>query len=232
MARVVEPTKAPPSTPRTEFGDKTKVHTRYYLEDGTQVPGVTTVTGILDKSALKNWAWKMGLKGEDIYKYTDEAKAIGSLAHELIAQSLGGPSAKVKAYSPDQLERAEYSVKVFADWRLRHSDLEPVAVEVPLVSEAHRYGGTIDLVARIDGRTELIDFKTGSGIWPEHEVQVGAYWKLLEQSGQKIEGARILRIGRTEGEAMDERVLTGRQVLNGWRIFEHCLAIYGLKKKR
>lgn len=231
MARVVPPDKAPPSTPRTEFGDKTKVHQRYYLKDGTQVPGVTTVTGLLDKPALKGWAWKMGLKGEDIYKYTDEAKAIGSLAHELIAESLGGPAAKVKGYSPDQLERAQYSVKVFADWQARHGDLKPLSIELPLVSEAHHYGGTIDLVAEIDGHVELIDFKTGSGIWPEHEVQVGAYWKLLDEGGARIEGARILRIGRTEGESIDERTLTGVQVLNGWRVFEHCLAIHRLKKK-
>ena len=34
----------------------TKTHTRYYLQDGTLVPGSTTVTGLLNKPALVKWA--------------------------------------------------------------------------------------------------------------------------------------------------------------------------------
>ena len=39
-------------------------HTKYYLPDGTQVPGVTTVLGAtLPKHALVDWAWKLGMEG-------------------------------------------------------------------------------------------------------------------------------------------------------------------------
>lgn len=230
MARVTPPAKAPPVTPRTDFGDKVKAHQRYYTSSGEQVPGVTTVLGVLNKPALVPWANRLGLQGIDTSKYVDEAASVGTLAHYLIECRLKEEMPLLDDYTPAQLERAQYGVHAFNKWLSGH-DLKPLAVEVQLVSDEHRYGGTIDLVALIDGLPELVDIKTGSGIWPEHEYQVGAYWKLLEESGQHIEGARILRIGRTEGEGMEERILTGVQVLNGWRLFQHCLAIHRLKKR-
>jgi len=53
---------------------KTKAHTRYYLADGTLVPGSTTVCGVLNKPALVRWANQLGLQGIDSTKYTDKAK--------------------------------------------------------------------------------------------------------------------------------------------------------------
>ena len=40
-----------------------RAHQRYKIEDGTIVPGVTTVVGILNKPALVPWANKLGLEG-------------------------------------------------------------------------------------------------------------------------------------------------------------------------
>lgn len=36
----------------------TKVHTKYISKDGEQVPGVTTILGILSKPALIHWSWE------------------------------------------------------------------------------------------------------------------------------------------------------------------------------
>ncbi len=44
---------------------RSKVHTRYKLKNGLLVPGVTTVTGVLDKPALIIWANRLGLQGID-----------------------------------------------------------------------------------------------------------------------------------------------------------------------
>jgi len=171
----------------------------------------------------------MGLQGIDTNKYVDEAASVGTLAHALIIDGLGGPAVRLGDFTADQLTRARYGVTVFEDWRKRH-DLKPLLLEEPIVSDEYRYGGTIDIVGELDGEVTLLDLKTSSGIYDEHIFQVGAYWKLLDQK-IKISGARILRIGRTEGELMDEKVLSGTQVLNAWRVFEHCLQIYRLKKR-
>jgi hypothetical protein len=172
----------------------------------------------------------MGLQGIDTSKYVDETASIGTLAHALIAERLGGAKVPHGDFTANQLERAEHGVSAFENWQVSH-ELKVTMLEAPLVSEVHRFGGTVDVLAHIDGVLELIDLKTSSGIWPEHIYQIGAYWKLLAENGFEIRGARILRIGRTESEGMEEHQLTGVQILNGWRVFEHCLAIYGLKKK-
>lgn len=54
----------------------TKAHTRYYLSDGTLVPGATTVTGLLNKPALVKWANNLGLQGIDSSKYVDKAARV------------------------------------------------------------------------------------------------------------------------------------------------------------
>ena len=66
--------------------------------------------------------------------------------------------------------------------------------------------------------------------WRIAEAPLAADEGRLAEAGQEIKGARILRIGRTEGEGMDERILSGPQVLNAWRVFEHALAIWRLRK--
>ncbi len=207
-----------------------RAHQRYYAADGTQLPGVTTILGVLNKPALVPWANRMGLQGIDTSKYVDEAASVGTLAHALIAESLGGAKVPHGDFTADQMARAQHGVKAFEMWK-SSLDFKVQLVETPLVSETYRYGGTIDCLASINGVLELIDIKTSSGIWPEHIYQVGAYWRLVDEQGPKILGARILRIGRTEGEGMEEHRLSGVQILNGWRVFQHALAIYQLKKK-
>lgn len=230
MARVTAPPKQPPATPQTDFGEKVKAHTRYVAADGKQVPGVTTILGVLAKPALVPWANRMGLQGIDTSKYVDEAASIGTLAHALIMESLGGVAVRHGDFTADQLTRAEHGVKTFKGW-LKGKDFKPTLLEEPLTSNIYRYGGTIDILATLDGDLVLIDLKTSSGIYDEHVYQVGGYWKLLQEYAYEISGARILRIGRTEGDGLEERVLSGAQVLNGWRVFEHCLAIWALKRR-
>ena len=120
MARITEPDKAPPVTPQTDFGAKVKAHQRYYTSFGEQVPGVTTVLAVLSKPALVAWANRMGLQGIDTNKYVDEAASVGTLAHALIVEELGGVEAHRSDFSADQIVRAANSVHVFREWQKVH----------------------------------------------------------------------------------------------------------------
>ena len=228
-SRVTPPAHQPPATPQTDFGKKVMAHTRYRTSAGKQVPGVTTVLGVLNKPALVAWANRLGLEGIDSRSYTDEAAAVGKLAHALIECELKGEDPDLSDFSQAQIDRAQFGVEAFHTWRAAHQ-LEPVLVEASIVSDEFGFGGTIDCVAVLDDVLTLLDFKTSSGIYDEHKFQVSAYWRLLKEAGYEIKGARILKIGRTEGEGLEEHTITGRQILHGWRIFEHCLEIYQLRK--
>ena len=229
MARVVELRPKP----KTEnLGSKVRAHQRYYTSDGSLVPGVTTVVRVLgfNTDVLVRWANKEGLAGRDTNKIKDETAAIGSLAHLLIEAELKGEEPDLADFTENQFERAQHALKAFHDWRQQRV-LKPQLTEVSLVSEEFGFGGTIDCWGDLDGLPHLLDFKTARGVWLEHRIQVSAYWKLLKENGYDVQGVRILRIPRTPEEGFEEHVISGAQVLAGWRIFRRALEIYQLEKE-
>ncbi len=183
---------------------KTKAHQKYLLADGkTQVPGVTTITGQLAKPALVPWANKLGLAGIDVSKFVDDKSQIGTLAHEMILAHLSKRQPETEDYSKNQIDAAENAFLSYLEWEKGHK-LIPELTEVQAVSEKLGYGGTFDLYGLVDGVYELIDFKTGSGIYPEMWLQVAAYGQIVP--GDSPQRYRILNIPRTEDESFKEEV--------------------------
>jgi len=209
---------------------KTKAHIRYRLADKTIVPGVTTVLGLLAKPALVPWANKLGLQGIDTNKYVDDKAAIGTLAHAMITDHLSGTKTDFSDYSANQISQAENSVLSFWEWEKDHKIEEVFFVERPLVSEAHRFGGTLDIYAKVNGQSEIIDLKTGSGIYKEAIFQVAALKRLLEEHGHPVDQCRVVNIPRAETEAFTERLCSPTELESGWSIFLNLLSVHGLMK--
>ena len=215
---------------------KTKAHQRYRLkptEDwpkGQIVAGVTTIVGILNKPALVPWANKMGLKGVDVKKYVDDKADIGTLAHAKIIGELTSQEVDVSDYSQQQIDAADNACLSFYEWQKEH-ELQIVSAEEALVSEKYKFGGKYDIYGSINGRRELLDLKTGSGIWPEHYYQLGGYLILLEEAGWLIDQIRILNIPRTEDENFQEIILSGRMIDLSKEMFLDCLSIYNRQKE-
>ena len=208
-----------------------KAHIRYKTKDNDPVPGATTILGILNKPALVKWSNNLGLQGISVDKYVDDKAAIGTLGHALVTDHYAGVTTDTSDYSANQIDQAQNSALSFWEWEKGHPIKRAVLVETPLVSEIHRFGGTADLyVETQDGALELLDLKTGKGIWPEHEYQVAAYRELLFEAGHAVDRVRILNIPRSEDEAFVEKVLSEQELETGWKIFLCCLEIYNLKK--
>jgi hypothetical protein len=212
---------------------KVKAHIRYKTEDGTIVPGVTTITGSQigwSKQALINWANRIGLQGISASKYKDDKAEIGTLGHELITNWLLKQETDTSDYSKNQIDAAENSALSFHEWA-KGKKIEPILIEKALVSEKHRFGGKADIYAKVDDIPELNDLKTGSGIYEEMIIQVSAYAHLLEENGHPVERVRILNIPRTEDERFMEQVIGKQQLEVAWKIFLNCLENYQLRKK-
>jgi len=207
---------------------RSRAHITYKLQDGMAVPGVTTVLGILNKPALVPWANRLGLQGIDSTKYVDEKAAIGTLAHQMIANYLRGEETDTSEYSKVQIDQAENAVLSFFEWEKTHH-ITPILVEEPLVSEYFHFGGTIDCLGQINGNLCLLDLKTSRGIFPEMLIQLAAYRQLLVEHGHKVDQTTILRIGRTDDEGFEERLVN--ELEKRWQIFQHCLEIYRLQKE-
>jgi hypothetical protein len=210
---------------------KTKGHIRYRIADKTIVPGITTVLGLMAKPALVPWANKLGLAGIDVSKYVDDKADIGTLAHAMVTDKLIGKETDTSDYSKNQIDLAENCALSFWSWEREHPIEEVYFVERPMVSEAHRFGGTLDIYAKTGGRREIIDLKTGRGIYDEAVWQVATLKVLLEENGFPVDGTRIINIPRAESEAFMEKVVTEKENEVGWEIFKHLLAVYQLKKE-
>lgn len=208
----------------------TKAHTRYATEDGIIVPGVTTITGLLNKPALVAWANKLGLQGIDSTKYVDVTAQIGTCAHHMIECDLQGIEPSLDEYSPDVVDKAENSLIKYWEWK-KSNEIEPIFIEGKFVSEKYLYGGTLDLYCKLNGKKTLVDLKSSKAIWEEFFYQLAGYNNLLEEQDHFPEEYRILRFGRDESEGHEEMVL-GREALKTyWEIFYHLLQVYHLKKK-
>lgn len=207
---------------------KSKQHTVYKTKDGTRVPGVTTVLGVLAKPALIAWANKQGLAGIDTQKYVERAADAGTACHAMIEAHLKGETFDASTYAPDLLGLAENGFLKYLEWEGHHK-VEAVQSELALVSEEHKYGGTIDMYCKLDGSLTLVDFKTNStGVFDEMRHQVVAYRKLLIENGYPVNRIVIIRLGKSDQLDM-EAVEVGDWDLH-WSMFLACKTIYDLQK--
>lgn len=214
---------------------KAKTHTIYKTSKG-RVPGVTTVTGILNKPALVPWANKLGLQGIEVAKYVDDLAEIGTLAHYMIechvkSQIQGEPvEPELDDYSRNQIDSAENSFLKFLEWEKRNK-VKYIGAEMLLTSEKMQYGGQVDIYAEVNDRKTLIDIKTCKGIFSDHFLQVGGgYAPLLEENGHKVEDVRIVRVGRCEDEGIEAEDRQVPKLETFQELFRLCRRIYELNK--
>ena len=205
-----------------------KAHVVYKLQNGKKVPGTTTILSILNKPALVHWAWDLGMNGIDYRTYRDTTARIGTLAHYFVQCDMTGIEPDTSEYSPLEIDQAENSLLSYYEWR-KGKNITAIENELPLVSEKFEYGGTIDILAEIDGELWLIDVKTGKAIYTEMLHQFAAYRQLLNENGYDVQKAKILRIGRDETEGFEERTIT--DFSKHWELFYHCLQIYKIQKE-
>ena len=215
-----------------KIAKRAKAHTVYKTADGKRVPGVTTILRVINKPALVVWANNLGLQNINSRNYVDETATIGTLAHEMIQEYLGGPKWDRTAYNPEQVDSAENAVISFFEWeKVNGYKFETLKIEMPLVSEKYRYGGTVDWFGYINGKKWLIDIKTCKELYPEHTFQVAAYWQALIENGYEADGVRILRVGRAEDEGFDDRVIYASELEKAWKVFEAAMNLYRLKNE-
>lgn len=214
---------------------KTRAHQVYKQKEGRIVPGVTTVLGILDKPALLYWAWNLGMQKVDYRKFKDDKAEIGTLAHQMVEDHLLGAETDFSDYSPKQRDQAENSFLSWLEWEKQHPIKKVILIEAQFVSEKLPFGGTNDIYCILESEgkdfNEIIDLKTGKGIYDEYSYQVAALKFLAEEKGHLVDRCRIINIPRTEDEAFLEKTIGPEELEVGWKIFQACLKIYHLRKK-
>jgi hypothetical protein len=213
--------------PETALKKKARAHTIYKDAFGNRIPGVTTITGVLNKPALVKWANNLGLQGIDSSAYVDELADVGTLAHKMIEADMQGVQCDTSDYSQTQIDMAENALISYFEWK-KDKAIHPIMVEHQMVS-GNGFGGTIDVYAKINGKLTLLDIKTSKGIFPEMFTQVAAYQMLLEENGHQVDDVKILRVGREESEGFSYENCPKLDLHQS--LFNHCLSIYNLQKE-
>ncbi len=174
----------------------------YFALDKERVPSATTITSRFKESGgLLYWANNEGLAGrtlEDARAATSQsALGIGHLVHSMVEAHIHG----------DPLPQVT-SLQALASYEAWHywwesNNFEVIATEIPLVSEEHRFGGTVDAILR-DGKERLCigDWKTSAGIYADYLLQVAAYgllWNELNEE-QITGGFHVVRFSKEDGD--------------------------------
>lgn len=170
---------------------------RVYEWDGQQYFSVTTILNVLNKPALPSWAAKsvaeyvvqnfsivsdlvgQGQRAAAIdlmkgspWRQRDQAADLGTAVHQAVEQlqSQKYVDPALSALDPDVIP----FIDSFQAW-YEHFKPEIIVSEGTVFNRKYDYAGTLDLIARIDGLTWLIDVKSGKGVYPEYAMQIAAY---------------------------------------------------------
>jgi len=156
---------------------------------GSQVPGVTTVIDTLSKPALPRWAAKetatFAVANRKSWEGLDDAAAIDLLKGAPWRMSGGAMSKGTEIHSiaekllmnqnvdfvPPDIQNAVKGVAQIIEW------LKPevLFMETTIWNMSVGYAGTTDLIAKIDGETWLIDWKSSKDVYPDMGLQLSAY---------------------------------------------------------
>ena len=144
---------------------------------------VTEVLGGLRKIGLEMW-FKMNTL-EFCNKASGKGKIVGTDIHKAIENYILTGQATVESQYPDEVTCALHS---FVKFRKEYPQIKLKWSEQALTSEIHKFNGTIDCIAEIDGTPVILDWKSGEAkqkdapvIYDEYKYQVAAYVNLYNE---------------------------------------------------
>lgn len=206
----------------------------YKLKDGTGINGATTILKNCGwgSDALIFWAWKRGkdFPDEKLYDKQQEYFDAGTLAHSLAESTLKNELLApeiIAQYSKEVQTQAKQTHKNFLHW-LKGNKVKVIELEKHMVSEEYKYGGTPDLIATVNKKLAIVDWKSSKAVYDTYWLQLGAYRQLvLEDMGLDVQEVHILRISK-DYSGWDHMY---RQIQPWmWEGFKACLTLHEIKK--
>lgn len=162
-----------------------------YIFFGRRVPRVTRVLSNMQEEYLMQWANSLGWRRQSYTKTLELASDIGSETHNAIEYYL--KTGNRKEFT--NLE-AKQSFRNFLDYWTKlcfTNEVQVLGLEETLIGPY--YGGTCDMIVRINGKTYLYDFKTSNHIGHKYFSQLAAYREILEKNlFIPIDGVCVLQL--------------------------------------
>lgn len=200
-------------------------HLYYDADTNELLTGTTTILKVKDKPALIQWAsnscaeyfkehfteitkenFEEHFKQAKVAyrKISNKAKDTGSDAHKFIEDWLKDKlDRQIDAEIAELAQNLPFSgdieaqncIKCFCDF---YNAYKPIfrASEMMIGSAKHKFAGTLDFLAEINGELVLGDFKTSTGIFPDYHLQLAGYQICLEEGGVVPAKRLIVRLAK------------------------------------
>lgn len=201
-----------------------------HLQDGTKVPGATTITGQLGNPFLTKWANKLGKQNIDVEEYTKNRARQGELIHMIIQSHLMKCDIDLSNYKDNEIILAEQAFDRYLVWEKEHL-IENVEVEKELVSEIYKYGGFLDIYCKLDGKYTVIDIKTSKDIGLDQKLQVSSYVQLLRENNLPVEQYMILNTGKQVDSDLQIYFLNENEVIKYCKLFNKLVELYHIRRE-
>jgi hypothetical protein len=164
-----------------------------YEIDGRWYPRVTRIVDMKAKPALLRFYADVGFgRAKEI---SEKSAEFGTAVHEAVEKILIGQR------PGDMPAEIVPSVRGFLEF-LKTSGIKlkvnPAHVERRICNAEHRYAGTIDAMAEIDGRFGVLDIKTSEAVYRDYGIQTSAYMDALTRDFKNLETRWILRIDQSQ----------------------------------
>ena len=162
-------------------------------------PSVTQCLDMLRKPGLEAW-FKFNTP-QFIKEKSEKGKLIGTQIHEAIHTYIETNQTKVETQYAEEVSNV---LKSFMLFRKERPEIILKNAEMALTSEKHKYNGTLDCEAAVDGVPVIGDWKSSEAkkeekpvIYAEYKYQVAAYVKLFnEVKGADIKDAFIVALAK------------------------------------
>jgi len=195
---------------------------RFYFNEksGKYQPAVNTYLNVYPKGyGYLQWLKDLGSNADEVLKRSQEQ---GSKIHDAIDRLIKGEELMWTTEEKENYTLDEWLMILrFVDF---YKTFKPkvIAAEESLVSDELEFGGTLDLVCRLNNDNYkdvwCIDYKSGRAIHKIHKIQGSAYMKLWNSQRKE----KITRVGcmhlRAQTRGPDK---TGKKIQGeGWKIDE------------
>lgn len=158
-------------------------------------------------------------------KELSKAAEIGNQAHALIEWNLKANMLMEAGPSPSVTDKAIWAFQAWEKWA-KSVDLKPIFIEQVVYSTEHRFAGTLDLFAEVNGVPTVIDWKTGKAVYPEAHLQNASYRHALREMGHgDAKAGMIVRLPKVETDPEFE-VVTAMPEIDCFTVFLHTLELW------
>jgi hypothetical protein len=227
-----------------------------YRVDGKPMANVTTIAKVLDAPQLDAWKVRTQVEGTaraayesppienepmDAYAARLSRIAAQEFEHERISKAAADDGTQVHALieyrlrkmlgqdvqRPKVSEEAAFREAGWEHWA-KDVKLRPLLIEARVAHRELRYCGTLDLLAEVEGKPTLWDWKRSKRVWESHHLQSIAYRMALESIGwPRIDGYVLLM---PEGQEVQPRLLSNSdETREAWL---SCLRLYRWKPEK